>query len=200
MTDLQSIAKIISFAEKRQVNIWQFSVQPTAQHVTVYAHCHHKLCTSLQLCVLGERTLPSYHRGMLWSIPRQSRGNDSNRLTSNRGREETTHPRKDCVPRKRGSFRHHTRCHADLWCEVCSWGEWKWKKHFWSARDMCHSWVLGAHDVLSARGMSFSDCKTTTSVIGSSQVWLVLFTILTTAIPTPDWSMGQHIEILKWLV
>ena len=44
------------------------------------------------------------------------RGNYSNRPTSDRGREETTNPRKDCVPRQRVSFRHHPRCHADLWC------------------------------------------------------------------------------------
>ena len=37
----------------------------------------------------------------------------------------------------------------------------QWYVTFFSAR---------AHDILSARGMSFSDHKTTTSVIGSSQV------------------------------
>ena len=106
------------------------------------------------------------------------RGNNGSRLTSDKGREKTTHPGKDCVPRQRGSFRHHLRYHADLQCELCSWGEWKW-----------HLQVPGACDFLSARGMNFSDHKTITSVIGSSQVLLaLLFTIVTTTIPTPVWS------------
>ena len=66
------IQKSISFTEKMWVNIWQFSKQLTTQHVTVYVCCHHKLCASLQLCVLGERTLPSYHWGMPWSVARWS--------------------------------------------------------------------------------------------------------------------------------
>ena len=98
------------------------------------------------------------------------RGNNGSRLTSHRGRKKTTHPGKDCAPRQRGSFRHHLRCHADLWYEVCSQGEWKW----------CF-WVPGECDILSGRCMSFSDHKTTAWVIGSSQVWLDL------GVGTPHW-------------
>ena len=92
----------------------------------------------------------------------------------------TEEERKQPIPGKtghldrEGSFRHHPRCHSDLQCELCSQGEWKWK-HFWSVRGMWHFWVPGAHDILSARGMSFSDHKTMTSVIGSSQVWISSF-------------------------
>ena len=125
------------------------------------------------------------------------RGNDGNRLTSDRRREETTHPGKECMPRQRGSFRHNLRCYAYLQCELCSQGEWKW--HFQCQGHVTFQ-VLGAWDILSARGMSFSDHKTTISVIGSSQVWLaLLFTIVTTAIPTPDqsWSTVSRFLFLN---
>ena len=42
------------------------------------------------------------------------RGNNASRLTSDRGREKTTHPGKNCAPRQRGSFRHHPKCCGDL--------------------------------------------------------------------------------------
>ena len=166
----------------------------TAWCVTIYACCHHKLCASLQLCVSGERTLPSYHQETSWSIARWSivfpGGTMAVDQLPTRQEREATHPGKDCAPRQRGSFRHHLRCHADLRCELCSQGEWKWK-HFWSARGMWHSWVPGGCDISSTRGMSFSDHKTMTLVIGSSQVWLaLLFTIVTTTAPTPDQSWG----------
>ena len=57
--------------------------------------------------------------------------------------------------------------------------------------------VPGAHDFLSARSMSFSDHKTMTSVIGSSQVWLALFTIIITTIPSPDQSRGTALRFLN---
>ena len=135
------VQKTISFAEKRWVNIPQFSKWLTTWHVTVYACCHHKLCASLQLCVSGESALPSYHQGTSWSMARWSivfpGGMTAVDQLPTGEERKTTHPGKDCMLRQRGSFRHHLRCHADLWCELCSQGEQKWN-HFWSARGTWH--------------------------------------------------------------
>ena len=157
-----------------------------ADHLTCDCLCtlpSQTLCIFTTVCIGREDSaqLPlgdaMVHGRAINSAPR---GNNGKRLTSDRGREETTHPGKDCAPRQKGSFRHHLRCHVDLQCKLCSQGEQKWKKLFWSARRT-----------------SFSDQKTMTLVIGSSQIWLVLFTILITAIPTPDWSRGTALRFLN---
>ena len=132
MPDLQSHTKkkTISFAEKRWVNVQQSSKWLTTWHVTVYAHYHQRLCIFPSECIGREDSvqLPSgdivVHGKVINCIPR---GNNSSRLTSDKGREKTTHPRKDCAPRQRGSSRYHPRYHADMQCKPCSLGEQKWK-------------------------------------------------------------------------
>ena len=156
-----TVQKSISFTEKWWVNIQQFSKWPTTQHVTVCACCHHRLCASIQLCVPGERTLPSYHQGMLWSMARQSivfpEGTTAiDQLLTEEGRKQPILGRTVCLDREVAS---DSTQDAMQICDMNSAGE----------SDIFE--VPGAWDIFSARGTNFSDHKTTTLVIGSSQIW-----------------------------
>ena len=124
MTDFQSHTKNDFFCGEK-----------VGKHMTILQAANCLICDCLctlpsqALCIfttvcIGREDSAQQLRRMPWSMVRQSivspGGNNSYGPTSDRGRDETTHPRKDCVPRQRGSFRHHLRCHAALWCKQCS--------------------------------------------------------------------------------
>ena len=168
-----------------------------SMHVAITSSVHHYNCVYQErgLCQLlsGDAVV---HGKAINCVPR---GNNSNRLASDRGREETNHPRKDCAPR--GEVASDTTCNV---MQICNMN---------SAHGVSES------DIFKCQGhMTVLKCQRHGTLLPGAQTlmiikpqprwldpirsdWLFL-TIVTAAIPTPyqSWGTALRFSILNWLV